>query len=100
MEGETDADLEWQTACDHYPILWSMRRQPRDEDALRHEAEALFLDVAQHIDEPLLLTFNLESLLLAHAPGAGLVRFPEGTTPDVEHRDLWLPYWLGPMTNT
>ena len=90
--------LEEMSVLDGYALTWDIRTVPKSDDDVLHAVTLdLFTDLVRAVpDWPALLTLQVDLLLAASAPGAGLVRFPAGTTPDEPDRELWRPFDLMP----
>ncbi|MEV7629156.1 hypothetical protein [Actinoplanes sp. NPDC089786] len=89
-------ETDWRTNAersfiDAFPIVLDVGYTGRDEEIQRAEARLLFGELSA---APILtaLVQSLDLLLAVSHPEFGMIMMPEGTTPDDEHRDLWLPY--------
>lgn len=90
------AEADWRTneersLIDAFPIVLDVGYTGRDEDIQLAEARLLFGELAV---APILMALvqALDLLLAISHPERGLITMPAGTTPDEEHRHLWLPY--------
>ncbi|MEU4157713.1 hypothetical protein [Actinoplanes sp. NPDC026670] len=80
------------SVLDGYDLVWEMWYTRHDDPVQRDEVRLLFEKVAARMPWPALLLTNLDLLLAAFDPATGVRWFPEGTTPDLEHRALWSDY--------
>src|SRR5512144_2446328 len=84
-EGFDDEQL---SVDDAYPVLWELQGRSDGAEAFRRGAVALFEHLAEHLPCPLLLTFDVDPLIMASLPGEGVTRFAEGVSPYVEDREV------------
>ena len=89
-------DRAEESVIDGYDVVWTIRYTGRDPGVRRHEADTLFDELARTVSRPALLPSDLALLVAAFQPGAGVHRFPEGTTPDAEDRAAWSRFALEP----
>ena len=78
-------------AIDRYPIDVQVRLVgAKDEERQLHETTAVFEGLVKvRPDVPALLVHNLDTLVSAYLPGAGVHTFEPVITPDVEDVETW-----------
>lgn len=80
---------------DGYAVVVDVQARQR-KDAQAEEARLAFEAlVAGHPDVPALLSRNVEFLVAAYVPGAGMHTFAPGTTLDVDDAEVWEPWVRG-----
>ena len=95
-----DPEPDEVSVIDGYDVQWDLRawtphargvRRLGDEQRLPLSCK-LFADLATAVPWPMILVHDLSLLVLASGPGDGVVRLPDDTSPDGEHRHLWTPF--------
>ena len=97
-DDENELPVAWQSAYDEYRLLWALRGYGTGEARerlLEQTARRLFEDVVAATDLQVLLVCA-DHLVALRLPGQAPVWFPDGTTPDEDSRDLWLPHRVHP----
>ena len=89
LEPEDVVDEEHLSVDDAYPVLWELQGHPDGEDVVRRRVVALFELLAEDLPCPLLLTFDVDTLLMASLPGEGVARFAAAASPYAEDPATW-----------
>jgi hypothetical protein len=89
---EGSVEQEDLSVDDMYPVIWVIKESPKDERTLRRRSADLFQVLADRLSCPLLMTFDTDTLVMASIPGEEITRFPEGVTPYVGDREVWLRF--------
>lgn len=74
---------------DTYPVIWVLKETPKDEPALRRLSVEVFQVLAERLSCPLLMTFDVDLLVMASVPGEAIMQFSDGVTPYSADRDVW-----------
>lgn len=97
-DDESELAVTWQSVYDEYRLLWALRAYGKGEvreRLLEPTARRLFEDVVAATDLQVML-ICADHLVALRLPGHAPVWFPDGTTPDEDSRDLWLPHRVHP----
>ncbi|MFI7432516.1 hypothetical protein [Micromonospora haikouensis] len=85
-------DPEEESLIDGYDLVWDIGYSRRDGDVQLDEARRLFEEMTTKGWWPVVLLQGLDLLLACWDIRRGYQEFPPGTSPDVDHRALWVPY--------
>lgn len=92
------AEVDWRTneqrsMIDAFPRIFDVGYRDGDLEAQLAEARLIFAELS---GAPMMMALvnGYDFLLAISDPRRGVTMMPEGTTPDEEHRSLWLPHLL------
>jgi hypothetical protein len=86
-------DDEPPSVDDAYPVLWELQGDCGGAEAFRCGAMEIFEYLAEHLPCPMLLTFDVDALVMASLPGEGVTRFAADVTPYAEDRRVWARFF-------
>jgi hypothetical protein len=77
---------------DHYDVLWSIGSSDRRAETVHAEARRLFELATERLPWPTLLMDDGSWLIAVWSPAQGKHDFPERTSWDRKHQELWMPH--------